>query len=106
MRGRAQMDAAASQSCGGEHPEQSATISATLRLEHHALHRVEAAGSSPTGIPSHLGPEARSIDLSKRWSISIEAPIDLIEAPVHVSIQVIEPLVGPTLPHGLHDRKR
>ena len=43
------------------------------------------------------------IDLVEASIHFVKAPIDLIEAAIRMGREVIESLVGPALPHGLHD---
>ena len=45
------------------------------------------------------------VDLVEALVDLVEALVDLVEAPVDLLVQRVQPIVGPALPHRLHDSK-
>src|SRR6187551_1882077 len=66
-------------------------------VNHDAVHPVEAI-VDPLKFDS--GFVEASVDAPAEF---IEAAVDFIEAAVYVNAKVVQPLVGPALPHRLHD---
>src|SRR5262245_23916349 len=77
-------------------------------LDYRAIHRVvkridPGIDFAQTDFQPILDSIEAAIDFVEAPVHLVEAPVHLVEAPVHVPGEIIQAIVGPAVPHRLHD---